>query len=1003
MSDAIATTPADAPLLVDAKQAAALLSRTSQFDTIPSELQRLAQWVVWRWETRNGERTKPPYSARTGKLARANDPSTWATFLAAMKVVRRADFDGLGFVFSADDPYAGVDLDDCVDAVGTVAPWARKIIDQLDSYTEVSPSGHGVKVFVRGRLPKGRRRKGKVEMYDRERYFTITGQRLAGTPATVKERGPELKKLHAEIFPKREAASKHAAGVSDNGPDDHELIERAMQAKDGAKFRQLWNGNIVNYDSHSEADLALCGLLAFWVGPDPSRIDRLFRQSGLMRDKWEREDYREKTISQALDGKTEFYRPGAAKINLVENPPGQPQQLSQAAIPYRTTPTGLFYDKPTKDGSVAVPLTNFTVRIVADVAHDDGAEIRRVFDIEARIGERVRRFSVPVTQFAGLGWVIEHLGAQALVFPGYTVKDHTRAAIQLLSGDVPSRIVFAHTGWRQVDGQWVYLHAGGAIGPNGPVADIEVSLSGDLQRFALPEPPKGDELAAAIRSSLRLLDITSDPVALPIFTEIWRAAIGSCDHGAHLSGPTGAGKTAVAALAQQHYGRELDGRHLPGSWSSTGNALEAQAFTLKDTLFVVDDFAPQGTSADVQRLHREAARLIRAQGNRSGRQRMRADTTLRAVKPPRGLILSTGEDVPRGQSVRARLVVLEIGPDDLDWQVLSDCQRDATAGKYAQAMAGFVCWLADRYAQVRDRLHDDLAELRQRAAGSGQHRRTPEIVANLMFGLLEFSRFACEAEALSKVEAAALRNRAWAAFGEMAAAQAAHQAAAEPTRRFIELLSSAIADGHAHIAGSNGDAPTSPKAWGWRETTIGTGMYQRDEWQPQGHRVGWVDGNNLFLDPDASYRAAEAMAGSSADGLVLTPRTLWKRLHERGLLVTVEEHRRRLTVRQTIAGARRSVLHLRSASLVAQEVAQVAQSAHDPTQRAENSDLWADQWATSDDGQVKSGPENGPRNGPSAIKSDGAGPIGTVGTVLETGEAQVVESLAVEEREEVDL
>src|SRR5262249_57001791 len=106
----------------------------------------------------------------------------------------------------------------------------------------------------------------------------------------------------------------------------------------------------------------------------------------------------------------------------------------------------------------------------------------------------------------------------------------------------------------------------------------------------------------------------------------------------------------------------MDARPLPASWSSTGNALEGLAFTAKDALLVVDDFCPTGSTGDVQRYHKEADRLFRGQGNRAGRQRMRADTTLRPDKPPRGLALSTGEDVPRGQSLRARLLVLDVSP-----------------------------------------------------------------------------------------------------------------------------------------------------------------------------------------------------------------------------------------------------------------------------------------------------------------------------------------------------
>src|SRR5262249_54434917 len=144
-----------------------------------------------------------------------------------------------------------------------------------------------------------------------------------------------------------------------------------------------------------------------------------------------------------------------------------------------------------------------------------------------------------------------------------------------------------------------------------------------------------------------------------------------------LAGPTGAGKTELAALVQQHHGTGMDARHLPGSWASTGNSLEGLAFAAKDSLLVVDDFAPGGSVADVARMPREADRLRRAQGNNSGRGRCRADGTVRPAKPPRGCVLSTGEDVPRGQSLRARLLVLEVAPGEVNWERLSACQKDA--------------------------------------------------------------------------------------------------------------------------------------------------------------------------------------------------------------------------------------------------------------------------------------------------------------------------------------
>jgi len=369
----------------------------------------------------------------------------------------------------------------------------------------------------------------------------------------------------------------------------------------------------------------------------------------------------------------------------------------------------------------------------------------------------------------------------------------------------------------------------------------------------------------------------------------------------------------------------MDSRHLPASWSSTGNALEGIAFAAKDALLVIDDFAPSGTSADVARFHREADRILRAQGNCAGRQRMRADGELRPTKPPRSMILSTGEDVPKGQSLRARLLVLELAPGDLDFDRLTSCQKDAANGLFAQAMAAYVRYLAPRIGGVLKGLRAEVAELRLQAYQSGQHRRTPEIVASLALGLRHFLGFAQASGAMTSAEADALRDRCWKALGRAAAAQAGHQSAGDPVQRFIELLRGVITSGRAHVAATDGSAPHSPEAWGWREVHSGFGT---SNLQPQGHKIGWVDGDDLYLEPQAAYASAQRMAGENADSLTVSLRTLNKRLHDRRLLASTDLSRGTQTIRRTLQGSRRSVLHLRAEDIMPREADQTDQSDH---------------------------------------------------------------------------
>jgi putative DNA primase/helicase len=144
---------------------------------IPEELRSYNQWVLWKWVIRNGKRTKPPYDPKTKRGASHAAPATWGTFDQAIKALDNG-FGGIGFVFTEDDPFCGIDLDKCRDPqTGEVESWAVKIIRDFDSYTEVSPSGTGLKIFIKGKLPGGGIKTKHIEIYDRLRFFTVTGDR----------------------------------------------------------------------------------------------------------------------------------------------------------------------------------------------------------------------------------------------------------------------------------------------------------------------------------------------------------------------------------------------------------------------------------------------------------------------------------------------------------------------------------------------------------------------------------------------------------------------------------------------------------------------------------------------------------------------------------------------------------------------------------------------------------------------------------------------------------
>ena len=284
------------------------------FHTISETLRDCPQWILWRSEIRDGNKTKVPYQP-SGSYAKTSDASTWSTFEEARQAYETGEFDGVGFVFTEDDPFVGVDLDDCLDGE-SLTRGALDVVEKLNSYTEGSPSGTGLHIVLEGSLTRDRNRTGEIEgmkeieIYEDGRYFTFTGRHLDGTPEEPQQRARQLHALCEEIFGEAGETEETSSPSDPVDLDDRELIRKAKEANDGGKFERLWSGNASGYESHSEADQALANKLAFWTGGDRGRIDQLFRQSGLCREKWTgRPDYRRRTIDKALEGRTEFYNP----------------------------------------------------------------------------------------------------------------------------------------------------------------------------------------------------------------------------------------------------------------------------------------------------------------------------------------------------------------------------------------------------------------------------------------------------------------------------------------------------------------------------------------------------------------------------------------------------------------------------------------------------------------------------------------------------------------------
>lgn len=291
------------------------------YEAIPEELKELKQWCCFKFQQRGEKRTKIPIDANTGKAGKSNDSSTWADFETALTAIDKYQLDGLGFYFQ--EPYFGIDLDgirpeidrfvkdDHIDNI------VSEFVDMMCSYAEISPSGNGIHIIVKGDLPKGGRRKGNVEMYDTGRFFTMTGNHIGGYTHIADDSDyGKINYLHNKYIAKSEVSERSNTKNQSKGSylSEDEIIRIASQSKNGTRFKFFLDGGWEQfYDSQSEADMAFANDLAFWTARDFRKMDSIFRGSSLYREKWERKQnsstYGAETLNKAIADCSNVFSP----------------------------------------------------------------------------------------------------------------------------------------------------------------------------------------------------------------------------------------------------------------------------------------------------------------------------------------------------------------------------------------------------------------------------------------------------------------------------------------------------------------------------------------------------------------------------------------------------------------------------------------------------------------------------------------------------------------------
>ncbi|MDF1514082.1 MAG: DUF927 domain-containing protein, partial [Anaerolineae bacterium] len=548
------------------------------------------------------------------------------------------------------------------------------------------------------------------------------------------------------------------------------------------------------------------------------------------------------------------------------------------------------------DGSLHFsPLCNFAARIVRDCVTDDGMQEKRYLTLTGKLaaGRELPPIKIPAEGYNRMDWVLEYWGVEPLINVGYTTRDHMRCAIQELSTEVDQVTEYTHMGWREIDGQQVYITGNGAVGVEG----IRTHMPPDLQAYHLPAASQAERKQGAL-ASMRFWDVGDLGVTVPLWALMYLAPLTSLLKPAFtlwLYGSTGTMKSTLTALAMNHYGN-FSYDTPTTSWSSTEFALRRLSFLAKDAVLWVDDYTLIPTATGRHEMHRKASILLRDWGNRTMRSAGQRDGTLRDVNYLRGLVVTTAELLPAEVSIRARLVTVHMEPGMVVGGAGSALTRAQVedASFYASAMAGYIQWLAKDWSKLDAQLHrllrDQLALTRTRL---DHHPRGAMNTAMLCCGLEMGLRYLL---ATGVIDEQAYAGRITAGRDVLIANARVQDTEInqeyDSVALYLDALENLLTQGTCHLRSKQHpdvESRVRPQMRSANSTLL-----------------GWYDDDHWYLLPAIAYQMVYQFYRLSG---VLFPDTEYgirTKLQERGLIAMSNEGR--ITYRLRINGQRRCLL-----------------------------------------------------------------------------------------------
>lgn len=531
---------------------------------------------------------------------------------------------------------------------------------------------------------------------------------------------------------------------------------------------------------------------------------------------------------------------------------------------YFTNDTGLWRKKA---GKPVEKLGNFDAWIKKEVLIDDGKNLEQFFEIEGKQGNiPLKSIQIKTATFQNMSWVIENWGNQAVIEAGQAKRDLIRHYIQTQSGNVPRQIIYCHTGWREISGKWVYLSSNGAIGGDANIC-VDLHRKHLSENYVLPLLPENE--SEAIKTSLLLLDVGDRRLTIPLYTLVFLSAVTTLlkpmpmFSGGFLYGESGAKKTSLACLFASHFGDITPERLI--NFESTANSIIAKMSILKDCLMILDDLRPTHNRQDAEKNEAIAQRTIRLAGNRSTRERLNPDSTLKQSIEPKGMILITGEDIVKLSSTLARTMVLEIKHGDINLEKLTNLQLKTSL--LPHAMTSFLLWIKNNMREVQDSFYPQFIKLRDKAATNNVHGKLIEQICYLQYAMTLITAWLCNTGTYSNSQASELQQETWQILNNQVKRQSQIMEHGDPLNTFFEMFETWITQGKVRLEDKNGMPDIILGSIG-------------------GEFLGYYDDFHFYLFPSALWNYLQRYCIAQGEHFPFSRHTFYKMLKNKKLIDT---------------------------------------------------------------------------------------------------------------------